>query len=130
MWSAALLRDGNRHLVIFNPDRNSERVRSDLTHEIAHFEAEHEPSPPWTNGGSTGVGCGGTSKPQGGEAAELAGALLVPAARAKAAAIRGIEPLVVAARYQVSIEMATWRMQISGGYAIQRRSRLKWQSLP
>lgn len=124
VWSAALLRDGNRHLVIFNPERSAERVRSDLTHEIAHFEAEREPSPAWTDEGGS---CGGTSKAQEKEAAELAGALLVPPAKAKIAAIRGIEPSVVAFRYQVSVEMAEWRMKMSGGYTIRQRSQSKWR---
>ncbi|MFT4221165.1 MAG: ImmA/IrrE family metallo-endopeptidase [Microbacterium sp.] len=124
VWSAALLRDGNRHLVIYNPERSNERIRSDLTHEVAHFEAEHEPSPAWTNESGS---CGGASKAQEKEAAELAGALLVPAAQAKLAAIRGAEPSAVARRYQVSIEMAEWRMKMSGGYTIRQRSRSKWQ---
>lgn len=119
VWSAALLRDGNRHFVIYNPERSRERIRSDLTHEVAHFEAEHDPSPAWTNEGG---GCGGTSRAQEREAAELAGALLVPAARAKTAAIRGVDPRVIAARYQVSVEMAQWRMKMSGGYTIRERS--------
>lgn len=124
VWSAALLRDGNRHLVIYNPERSRERVRSDLTHEVAHFEAEHEPSPAWTNDGGS---CGGASKTQEKEAAELAGALLVPAAKAKLAAIRGVEPRLVAVRYQVSVEMAEWRMKMSGGYTIRQRSQSKWR---
>jgi len=124
VWSAALLRDGNRHLVIFNPERSKERIRSDLTHEIAHFEAEHEPSPAWTDEGGS---CGGTSKAQEREAAELAGAILVPAAKAKLAAIRGVAAATVAFRYQVSVEMAEWRMKMSGGYTIRQRSRSKWQ---
>jgi len=57
---------------------------------------------------------------------ERAGAILVPAAKAKVAAIRGIDPSVVAYRYQVSIEMAQWRMKMSGGYTIRERSRSKW----
>jgi len=123
VWSAALLRDGRRSLVIFNPERSSERTRSDLAHEVAHFEAEHDPSPAWTGDDSS---CGGTTSAQEKEAAELAGALLVPQESAKRAAIRGIEPRTVAARFQVSVEMATWRMKISGGYAIRERSRRKW----
>ncbi len=123
VWSAALLRDGRRSLVIYNPERSGERIRSDLTHEVAHFEAEHDPSPAWTGADS---GCGGTSKAQEKEAEELAGALLVPQEKAKIAVIKGIAPLVVANRYQVSIEMATWRMKMSGGYAILERSRRKW----
>lgn len=123
VWSAALLRDGRRSLVIYNPERSNERIRSDLTHEVAHFEAEHDPSPAWTGENS---GCGGTSKAQEAEAAELAGALLVPQEQAKAAVIKGIAPAIVASRYGVSIEMASWRMKMSGGYAIRERSRRKW----
>jgi Zn-dependent peptidase ImmA (M78 family) len=123
VWSAALLRDGRRSLVIYNPERSNERIRSDLTHEVAHFEAEHDPSPAWTGEDSS---CGGTSKAQEKEAAELAGALLVPQERAKVAVIRGISPDIVAGQFQVSIEMATWRMKMSGGYAILEHSRRKW----
>jgi len=123
VWSAALLRDGRRSLVIYNPERSTERIRSDLTHEVAHFEAEHDPSPAWTGEDSS---CGGTTKAQEKEAAELAGALLVPQEKARAAVIRGIAPEVVAGRFQVSVEMATWRMKMSGGYAIRERSRRKW----
>lgn len=57
------------------------------------------------------------------EAEELAGALLVPEEKAKIALIKDIAPLVVANRYQVSVEMATWRMKMSRGYAIRERSR-------
>jgi Zn-dependent peptidase ImmA (M78 family) len=123
VWSAALLRDGNRHLVIYNPERSKERIRSDLTHEVGHFEAEHDPSPAWTDDGG---GCGGASKMQEKEAAELAGAILVPAAKAKLAAIRSVAPQTVALRYQVSIEMAAWRMKMSGGYEIRQRAQAKW----
>lgn len=87
VWSAALLRDGNRHFVIYNPERSNERIRSDLTQEVAHFETEHEPSPAWTDEDGS---CDGASKAQEKEAAELAGAILVPVARAKLAGIRGV----------------------------------------
>lgn len=122
VWSAALLRDGRRSLVLYNPERSNERIRSDLTHEVAHFEAEHDPSPAWTSEDSS---CGGTTKEQEKEAAELAGALLVPPEAAKLAVIRGLEPHAVATRFQVSVEMAAWRMKMSGGYAILARSRRK-----
>lgn len=124
VWSAALLRDGRSHLVIYNPGRSQERIRSDLTHEVAHFEAEHDPSPAWTDEGG---GCGGTSKAQEEEAAELAGAILVPQEQAKLAAIRDLDPRTLALRYRVSFEMAEWRMKMSGGYAIRRRSQLKYR---
>lgn len=122
VWSAALVRDGRSHLVIYNPERANERIRSDLSHEIAHFEAEHEPSPNWTDEAG---GCGGASKAQEDEAAELAGAILVPAEQAKNAAVRGLDPAVMATRYQVSVEMASWRMRMSGGYNIARYAQQK-----
>ncbi|WP_315070493.1 ImmA/IrrE family metallo-endopeptidase [uncultured Microbacterium sp.] len=122
VWSAALLHDGRRHFVIYNPERSPERTRSDLTHEVAHFEAEHDPSPAWTDEGG---GCGGTTKAMEREAAELAGAILVPLEGARRSAIRGLAPQSVARRYQVSVEMAEWRMRMSGGYEIRRRARAK-----
>lgn len=122
VWSAALLRDGRSHLVIYNPERSQERIRSDLTHEVAHFEAEHSLSAAWTDAKGS---CGGTSKAQEREAAELAGAILVPQEHARIAAIRGYNPELVASSYRVSLEMAEWRMRISGGYAIRQRSRSK-----
>jgi Zn-dependent peptidase ImmA (M78 family) len=119
VWSAALVQDGNRHFVIYNPLRSRARLHSDLTHEIAHIEAEHEPGPAWTDD----RGCGGASKSQENEAAELAGAILVPPAAAKEAAIFNRSPQSVADRYEVSIELAQWRMRVSGGYVIAQRAR-------
>jgi hypothetical protein len=124
VWSATLLRDGRRHFVIYNPVRSQERLRSDLTHKVAHFKAEHDPSPAWTSEDSK---CDGGSKGQENETAELAGALLVPRAKARLAAIRDISPERVAARYRVSVDMAIWRMRMSGGYKIRASSQKKWR---
>jgi Zn-dependent peptidase ImmA (M78 family) len=122
IWSAALLRDGTGHVVVYNPAHSPERTRSNLAHEVAHFVAEHTMSDSWFNDeGSCGVG--GAS--QEAEAAELAGALLVPTHRAKQHAIRGGSPRVLASQYSVSLQMAEWRMRMSGGYLIARRSRSK-----
>ncbi|GAA0999831.1 hypothetical protein GCM10009563_26380 [Subtercola frigoramans] len=99
-----------------------ERIRSDLTHEVAHFEAEHDPSEAWTDESGR---CGGTTKEQEIEAAELAGAILIPHESAKRAAMRGIDATAIALRYQVSLEMAEWRMRMSGGYEIRRHSQSK-----
>lgn len=117
VWSAALIRDGNRHAVLYNSMNSEQRTRSDLTHEIAHFEAAHAVTPSWTSE----RGCGGATPQAEREAAELAGAILVPAEEARKAAIKGLAPIVVARQFQVSVEMATWRMRESGGYIIARR---------
>lgn len=118
VWSALLTRYGMQHVVLYNPSHSPERVRSDLVHEVAHLAAEHELSDAWIDDNG---GCGATSANDEQEAAELAGALLVPAdvARAHAIAGRSIESL--ADKYDVSIPMARWRLQLSGGPTIAKR---------
>lgn len=118
VWCATFLRDGRWQFATFNPERSEVRVRSDLTHEVSHFETEHDPSPTWTSEDSS---CDGRSKEQELEAPELAGALLVPQASAKLAAIRGVAPRSVAMRYRASVEMAEWRMRKPGGYNIREK---------
>ncbi|MGW5569922.1 ImmA/IrrE family metallo-endopeptidase [Nocardia thailandica] len=125
IWSAALLRDGAGHVVIYNSAHTPERVRSNLAHEVAHLVAEHTVSAAWITKPNA---CGGTGKEQETEAAELAGALLVPVEQARRSAMRGHDPAVVAARFKVSVEMATWRMRMSGGERIAARTRAKRQA--
>lgn len=120
LWSAALIEDGAGHVVVFNPAHSLTRVRSNLAHEAAHFVAEHEMSPGWMDGKS---GCGGTGRGQENDAAELSGALLIPVKSARQHAMRGVDPGWVAARYRVSLEMAVWRMRVSGGAIIAQRAR-------
>lgn len=122
VWSALLTRYGMQHVVLYNSAHARERIRSNLAHEVAHFAAEHELSDAWMDDDGH---CGAASTDQENEAAELAGALLVPAdiARAHAIAGRSIESL--AAKYDVSLQMARWRIGVSGGPTIAQRSRRK-----
>jgi hypothetical protein len=48
--------------------------------------------------------------------------------KVKVAVVRGSTADEVAARFQVSVEMASWRMRMSGGEAIRERLRRKWSS--
>ena len=122
LWSAALLQDGTGHLVLFNPAHSSERVRSNLAHEVAHFVAEHALTPAWLDDEG---GCGSTAPSQEKEAAELAGALLVPFERAKVHSMRDGDPVALARQFGVSPAMAGWRMRASGGAIITKRARQK-----
>ena len=125
LWSAALIQNGHGQVVVYNAAHSMVRVRSNLAHEVAHIAAEHAMTSAWmTDSG----GCGGTSQVHEKEAAELAGAILIPAERAKVHAIKGRNAADLALTYQVSVEMAQWRMRASGGEMIARRSRTKWQS--
>jgi len=123
LWSAALIQDGRGHIVVYNAAHSPVRVRSNLAHEVAHVVVEHQMTSAWMTESS---GCAGTSRADENEAAEFAGALLIPAERAKLHAIRGRDAASLALTYQVSIEMAQWRMRLSGGETIARRSQSKW----
>lgn len=118
LWSAALLKLGKGHLVIYNHAHAAVRVRSDLAHEIAHLVAEHRIDAAWMEPG--GKKCGAPAD-QEKEAAELGGALLVPAETAKLHAIAGKPAWTLAEHFGVSVEMANWRMGASGGTVIRQR---------
>lgn len=121
MWSALLTRYGMQHVVLYNPAHSPERIRSNLAHEVAHFAAEHELTDAWLD--EKGRCSASTDYEK--EAAELAGALLIPAGIARAHAIGGGTAEALAIKYQVSVQMASWRMQLSGGPTIAKRSQQK-----
>lgn len=121
-WSALLTRYDMQHVVLYNPAHSPERTRSNLAHEVAHFAAEHELSEAWM--GENGQ-CSGSSSDHEREAAELAGALLIPAEVARAHAIKDGSADTLAAQYGVSLPMARWRMRASGGPIIAKRAKKK-----
>ncbi|TQL01884.1 ImmA/IrrE family metallo-endopeptidase [Cellulomonas sp. SLBN-39] len=121
-WSAATIRDGSGHVVIYNHSHAPVRVLSNLAHEVAHLIAEHELSAAWIDSDGR---CKGSSIAQERDAAELAGALLVPMEQARYLAMRGADPGAVAAQYNVSLKMATWRLDASGGRRIAERARAR-----
>lgn len=112
LWSAAVVKDRFGHFVIYNHAHSAPRIRSDLAHEVAHLVAEHRLDVAWMEPGGKKCGASPTHEK---EAAELGGALLVPAAEAKTHAFYGRSPEALAAKFGVSLEMATWRMSVSGG---------------
>jgi Zn-dependent peptidase ImmA (M78 family) len=67
-----------------------------------------------------GDNCRNSDRDQELEAAELSGELLVPADAARSMGRRGLSDEEVARSFAVSVEMARWRMQISGARKIQR----------
>ena len=117
LWSAALLREGEGHVILYNHVHSPPRILTDLTHEIAHILGEHRLNGSWMDQKGK---CGASSEHER-EAAELGGALLIPAAAARSHAIRGGAPSGLAMQYGVSEEMAVWRMRESGGTVIRLR---------
>jgi Zn-dependent peptidase ImmA (M78 family) len=122
VWSGALINDGIGDVVFFDRSRPQARIRSDLTHEVAHVEAEHVLSAAWINeDGKCGLG----DKGQEAEAAELAAAILVPHETAKLWGMRGWPAERLADKLGVSLRMASWRIDMSGGKQIARRAQAK-----
>ncbi len=121
VWSALLTRYDMQHVVFYNPAHSPERIRSNLAHEVAHFAAEHELTEAWLDED----GHCSASRDHEREAAELAGALLIPADIARVHAIGGGSAGSLAVKYEVSVQMARWRMQASGGPTIAKRAQQK-----
>lgn len=118
LWSAAVVKDRTGHFIIYNHAHSEARILSDLAHEIGHLIAEHRLDVAWMD--ASGKKCGASPSHEK-EAAELGGALLVPAAEARTHAIYGRPALSLASRFKVSEEMASWRMKASGGPKIRER---------
>lgn len=115
-WSAVTVFDGPRRLILLNDHHDTARLANSLSHELAHLFLEHEPTPiRHADGTRTWDGA------KEAEANELGAQLLLPDPTAKTAALRNEEPQEVADRYGISIQLATWRMNVSGGYQIRMR---------
>jgi IrrE N-terminal-like domain len=117
-WSAALVPNGNGHLIVYNASHAPVRFMSDVSHEAGHVILEH----PRIASVTDGKRCG-NSKEIEDEANELAGELLLPASAAFQLARRGIGDGEIAERYEISIEMARWRMTSTGARKVAQRQR-------
>lgn len=120
-WSAALVPNGTGQFIVENDAHTPRRRRSNIAHEMAHLLLEHEfDRILFTNGKR---GCANpASKEMEGQAAELSGELLVPGAAARRAAAYGRSDDQVADHFDVSTELARWRMNVTGARRIASRA--------
>lgn len=109
----------DRHLIAYNDGHAIERIRSTMTHEVSHVVLLHEP----VIRVSSGKGCDSSDLDQEAEAAELGSELLIPLQVARRAAIDQKPEETLAAQFQTSVELARWRMNLSGGHQIRKRGR-------
>jgi hypothetical protein len=123
-WSAALVPSGTGQFIVENDGHAPRRRRSNIAHEMSHLLLEHEfDRILFTNGKR---GCANpASKEMEGQAAELSGELLLPAAAARRAAAYGLSDDQVADQFDVSTEFARWRMNVTGARRIASRAALK-----
>lgn len=109
-FSGALIPNGTGFVVLDNDAHDIARRRSTAAHEVAHHALEHEFAAAIPVDGRH-CGLGGEQEK---EAEELSGELLIPTASAQAHALARWPDEAVGRRYDVSIDFARWRMNVSG----------------
>lgn len=119
-FSGALVPVGTGAVILENDAHDRRRRRSTAAHEMAHWVREHPFTAPLM--ASSERGCRIGNRDQETEATELAGQLLIPVDGAVRLAFRGATDEDAAERFDVSIEMARWRMNGSGARTVARRT--------
>lgn len=109
-------------VIIENDAHSPERRRSTASHEMAHLALEHKFEAGLADDARR---CRLTNKEQEAEAAELGGELLLPYEAAKFLAIRSISDEDAAKRFDVSVEIAAWRLNSTGARKMAERWKRK-----
>lgn len=113
------LPDG-RTVAVFNPFSSPKRTNSDISHEVAHLLLGHDVREIQRLAGHTFLTC---NPEQEEEANWLAGCLLLPRQLLLNEAMQGTSVEVIAERYQVSCDMARFRLNTSGVLLQAQRAR-------
>ena len=100
-----------RTVVVYNPLSSIGRRNSDVAHELAHILLGHELSRVETIGAITFLSC---DPQQEEEAGWLAGCLLLPRELVLREVRRGRSDAAIAKEYDVSEDMATFRINVTG----------------
>ncbi|BAH56071.1 hypothetical protein ROP_pROB01-05720 (plasmid) [Rhodococcus opacus B4] len=116
-FSGAVLPIGTVIVMLENDGHTTVRRRSTASHEMAHVVLEH----PFAATMMSDDGCRSSNSEHEVEANWLAGELLIPTEAARTLGVRGVSNEDAATRFDVSVEMARWRLNVSGGRTIRRR---------
>jgi Zn-dependent peptidase ImmA (M78 family) len=110
---------GGRTVAVYNPCNDPARTNSDIAHELAHVLLNHEIRELQQIGGHTFFTC---DPEQEEEANWLAGCLLLPRPLLLREVFAGADATTIAARHQVSVPMARFRLNTSGVLLQARRA--------
>lgn len=110
-FSACTLTIGDRRVIVYSPLASVGRRSSDVCHEVAHIVLGHEVSEVEQVGTLTFFTCDPDEEQ---EANWLSGCLLLPRSLLIAAARRGLSPAEIAEEYDVSEQMASFRLRTTG----------------
>lgn len=112
-WSAVSLLVNERGLIIYNPRKSPGRRSSDISHELAHFIMDHEPSSLILSQDGR-LAMRSFNQKQEDEANWLAWCLLLPRDALIWAKRRKLSASAIAERYEVSESLVTFRLNVSG----------------
>jgi hypothetical protein len=110
-FSACTFTLGSQRIIVYSPLASAGRTQSDVSHEAAHIILQHTVSEVRTIGGVTFFTCDPDEEQ---EANWLAGCLLLPRPLLVAATRKGMSAAEIAAAYNVSEPMATFRIRATG----------------
>jgi Zn-dependent peptidase ImmA (M78 family) len=110
-FSACTFTIGGRHVIVYNPLASVGRTQSDIAHEVSHILLKHDIKTVETIGGLTFFTCDAEEEQ---EANWLAGCLLLPRRLLYLAARRGLGGPEIAEAYNVSEQMASYRLRTTG----------------
>lgn len=119
-WSAFVLTDEGRHLVVYNPSQSPARINSVVMHELSHIMLGHElPSATTTDDGH--LLTGSYDEEQEAEADWLGGTLLLPRPALLWMRSRKLSDEAAADHFGVSLDMLRWRVRMTGiDYQVRR----------
>lgn len=110
-FSACTFTIGDRYVIVYNPLALVGRTQSDVAHEVSHIMLKHDMKSLETIGGVTFFTCDAEEEQ---EANWLAGCLLLPRRLLYIAARRGMRGPEIALAYNVSEQMASFRLRTTG----------------
>lgn len=111
---------GGRTVAVYNPCNGPARTNSDIAHELAHVLLDHDIRELQQLAGHTFFTC---DPEQEEEANWLAGCLLLPRPLLLREVFTGTDAATIAAKHQVSVPMARFRLNASGVLLQARRAR-------
>lgn len=127
-WSAAVIPAGTGQFIVENTAHLYVRRRANVSHEMAHVMLEHEFDRVLFAAESAGGCHNPANKDQEWEAAELGAELLLPYDAAHRAARARRTDEQVAEFFDVSVQLAGWRMKATGARLVAERAKAKWAS--
>ncbi len=110
-FSACTLEVGARRVIVWSPLSSTGRRNSDIAHELSHILLKHSVQEVRTVGGLTFFGCDPEEEQ---EANWLAGCLLLPRHLLIEALKRGMDATALAKQFEVSVQMANFRIRATG----------------